>query len=188
MRSTTVSGAFLLLLLGATAGCAGTSQGTTPSTSQVPVTTVVTTSPTTARSLTAAQLVAALVVKVSTARASVTYAADSDPNHLLGRPGGYESKSTFTDSRISPSQAQSTDLGSVDLGGSTEVFSTAVAAVARGRYILGVTQAAGFLAHEYDCASGDVLLRLSSVLTPDQAKVYEAALATVTGSACTQPT
>jgi hypothetical protein len=130
---------------------------------------------------TAASLVTGLAAQIATVTASVVYTAATDPNHLLGRPGGYTSKAAFTDSRISASQAQDPSAGSVDLGGSIEVFPGAAGAVARGQYIERAEAATGILAHEYDITSGGVLLRLSAVFTPTQVQPFQAALSHITG-------
>jgi len=126
------------------------------------------------------EIVAGLVAAVPTAGLGVVYTAASDTNKLLGRPGGYTSKATFTDSRAK--DPQTTDPGSVDLGGSVEIFPDSVGAVRRGQYIQSIEASAGFLAHEYDVTAGSVLLRLASGLTPDQAESYRASLAQVVGT------
>ena len=41
-----------------------------------------------------------LTAKVPSATPSLVFTAENDPNHLLGRPNGYTSKASFTDSRI----------------------------------------------------------------------------------------
>lgn len=104
------------------------------------------------------------------------YTAANDPNHLLGRPNGYKSKVSFTDTRIDPKQARDNKPGSVDLGGSVEVFSDASAATARASYIHKTEAAMPMLGTEYDYTAGPILLRLSQVRTPDQAAAYQKAL------------
>jgi hypothetical protein len=49
----------------------------------------------------------------------VVYTAETDPSHLLGRPGQYLSQAMFADSRIHPSSFDQPE--SVDRGGSVEV-------------------------------------------------------------------
>lgn len=108
---------------------------------------------------------------------SVTvYTAATDTNHLLGRPGGYTSKASFADTRINPQDAKTTTVGSIDLGGGVEVFPDAAGAKARADYLRKVMAAAPILGTEYDYLSGNVLLRISEVLTPDQAAGYQKAL------------
>jgi hypothetical protein len=102
--------------------------------------------------------------------------ATSDPNHLLGRPGGYTSKTTFADSRITGQSGTG-----VSAGGEVEVFATNAQAVARARYIQRLEQAAPLLGTEYDYVVGPALLRVSGILTPAEAAKYKVALAAVTG-------
>jgi hypothetical protein len=108
--------------------------------------------------------------------AVTVYTAATDPNHLLGRPNGYVSKSAFTDTRVSPADARDTSAGSVDLGGSVEVFASSADARARKAYIAAVDKSAPIVGTEYDYVSGEVLLRVSQVLTPTQAAAYQKAL------------
>lgn len=103
------------------------------------------------------------------------YTAATDPNHLLGRPGGYTSKVAFVDTRTSATGAKDSTPGSIDLGGSVEVFADSADAKARFDYGQKVEKAMPMLT-EYDYLSGPVLLRVSKVLTPDQAAAYKKAL------------
>jgi len=104
------------------------------------------------------------------------YTAATDPNHLLGRPNGYKSKTAFIDKTISNSPGTAT---SVTRGGSVEFFANHAGAVRRERYIEKVEKAAPILGTEYDYVDGPALLRLSSVLTPSEAKVYRRVFADV---------
>lgn len=122
----------------------------------------------------AAAVVAALKAKGLPIGSVIVYTAATDPNHLLGRPNGYDSKASFTDTRIKPSDSTQ---GNVDAGGSVEVFAAAADAQARKTYIQAAEKSAPIVGTEYDYVTGRVLLRVSSVLTPDQAQQYEAALA-----------
>ena len=101
--------------------------------------------------------------------------AANDPNHLLGRPNGYVSKDSWTDTRVSADQATDTTAGSVDLGGSVEVFASAADAQARETYIQGILKADPMFGTEYDFIVGDALIRVSQVLTPAQVQAYAAA-------------
>jgi hypothetical protein len=49
---------------------------------------------------TADQVMQQLAAKVPSAKFGITYTAENDPNHLLGRPNGYSSKVSFTGSRV----------------------------------------------------------------------------------------
>lgn len=126
---------------------------------------------------TAGQLVQDLARQMPTATASVVYDATTDPNHLLGRPGGYTSKATFTDSRIDPEDTAGAPRGAVELGGSIEVFPAQEGAEARKAYIDGNAKLLPGLA-EYSWVHGSALLRVSRLLTPGQAAEYERAFET----------
>jgi len=64
--------------------------------------------------------------------------------------------------------------GSVDLGGSVEQVGSAPDARARSGCIANPEKGLGIIEYDY---VGTVLVRVSSALTPDQAKMYQAALA-----------
>lgn len=124
---------------------------------------------------TAEQVVTTLSAKIPTVKATKTFTAEDDPNHQLGRPGGYTSKSAFADSRIPADQVAALDPAASERGGSVEVFADAAGAKARADYIQAVAKGLP-LAAEYDYQSGPVLVRVSRFLTPAQAGEYEAAL------------
>jgi hypothetical protein len=131
-------------------------------------------------SLDAAGVFKALVATVPTAKLTWTATAANDPNHLLGRPNQYTSKIAFADSQIPSSDTQIGNsspfkTGDVQLGGSIEVFPNPDDAAARTKYVEAVTKSVQMFA-EYDYQHGDVVLRLSHFLTPDQATKYKAAL------------
>jgi hypothetical protein len=105
---------------------------------------------------------------------SVIYTAATDPNALLGRPGQYIGKINFKDTRIPDSGTQGADI-SVDDGGSIEVFSTTEDATKRLKYVQGIATSISLFS-EYDYQDGLVLLRVSHLLTPDQAQEYDTAL------------
>ncbi|HEY6424310.1 MAG TPA: hypothetical protein VIY28_13885 [Pseudonocardiaceae bacterium] len=130
--------------------------------------------------MTAQQVVAHLAQRVSSATPSVVFTAETDKNKLLGRPGGYVSKASFTDSRISPTGEGFTDTspGAADAGGSVEVFADDQAAGARLKYIQAITANTPMFT-EYDYVSGPVLVRVSRSLTPQQAAEYQSALAQI---------
>jgi hypothetical protein len=132
--------------------------------------------PTTAHAKDASAVVAALKAAGLPIGDVIVYTASTDSNHLLGRPGGYVSKASFADTRITAADARDDSPGSVDLGGSVEVFSNASEAKARAAYIHTAQAAVQILGTEYDYTAGPVLLRVSQVLTPDQAAAYQKAL------------
>lgn len=125
--------------------------------------------------LTAEQVTRKLAEKIPSISLTKTYTAEDDPNHQLGRPNGYTSKTAFADARIPPDQRPQ-DNTEIENGGSIEVFSSSADAQTRKDYIQKVTQPLGGLLTEYDYVKGAVLVRVSKLLTPDQAKEYETAL------------
>lgn len=103
------------------------------------------------------------------------YTAESDPNHLLGRPGSYTSKVAWRDTRIT----DSAETG-VGAGGSVEFFPDAAGARQRGEYVSKIA-ASSPLFTEYTMAQGRIVLRLSKVLTPEQVEQYRAVLSEIPG-------
>jgi hypothetical protein len=99
-----------------------------------------------------------------------TYDASTDGNHLLGRPGQYIAKASWHDSRLDADA----DFN-VPGGGTVEVFDSATALQMRQQYVEALTQGNALLA-QYIYGSGLALIRVSSLLTPDQAKQYQQAL------------
>jgi len=124
--------------------------------------------------LTVATAFDAVAKQVTTAKFSDTVSAANDKNHLLGRPNEYTSKTDFTDSRIKADDVSGLDRGDVERGGAIEVFPAAADAKARATYIQTVTKSLPVFA-EYDYQQGNVLVRVSHFLTPDQAGEYKAA-------------
>ncbi|MFD7915953.1 hypothetical protein ACFV30_35455 [Streptomyces sp. NPDC059752] len=118
----------------------------------------------------------AVSAAVPSAKLGTTVTAESDPNHMLGRPHGYTSKITFTDARIPAEQTEGRENDDLELGGSIEVFPTAAEAKSRADYIQAASTAMPTLA-EYDYLHGATLVRVSRLLTPAQAADYEKAAA-----------
>ncbi|MFJ9771254.1 hypothetical protein ACIRVF_08415 [Kitasatospora sp. NPDC101157] len=123
----------------------------------------------------ASAVLAKLTAAVKTVKTGVQVTADNDPNHLLGRPGQYTSKVTFSDSRIKAADVEGEKEDSVNRGGAIEVFATEADAKARSEYIQGIVKGMPALM-EYDYVHGPVLVRVSKLLTPDQAKALQAAI------------
>lgn len=122
---------------------------------------------------TAAEIARTLKARIPSIKGVTVWTAELDPNHLLGRPGGYVSAATVTDKRV----VCSDPLPGADCGASVETFRTAAEAKARSAYIQGVLKASGgLLGTEYDTVRGTVLLRVTGRLTPKQAKAYASAL------------
>ncbi|MFJ9605027.1 hypothetical protein ACIRS1_01560 [Kitasatospora sp. NPDC101176] len=122
---------------------------------------------------------AAALGKLATAVPSLKivkqYTAEDDPNHLLGRPGQYVSKVSFSDSRIKPADVEGESADSVARGGAVEVFATEADARKRSEYIQAIVKGMPALL-EYDYVRGPVLIRVSKYLTPDQAKALQSAV------------
>ena len=55
------------------------------------------------------------------------------------------------------------------------MFKNASGAKARKRYIMAITQASPMVGGEYDYIVGAVLVRVSGLLTPSQARMYRQA-------------
>lgn len=122
---------------------------------------------------TASDIVQALKAAGLPVGTSFTYTADNDENHLLGRPGQYISKANWIDTRL-----QTTNTGadiSVRDGGSIETFANPTDAKNRFTYIQAISKSGGALFAEYEYLSGLYILRVSSTLTPTQAKAYQTA-------------
>jgi hypothetical protein len=166
------------------AGC-----GSGPTTPPVGATSIApvpaTSAPAPSPALSAAAVVTALTGAGLPITGVTVYTDSTDPNHLLGRPNGYTSKAAFVDKRVKASDAHDSTKGSVSLGGSAEVFATPEGASARAKYIATVDKSMQMLGAEYDYVSGPVLLRVSEVLTPAEAKGYASKLAKVTGQPAT---
>ena len=65
----------------------------------------------------------------------------------------------------------------MDCGAVVEQFPDESAASRRADYLRAIGKAAPMLANEWSVVKGDLLLRISGDLTPEQAKAYEAAFA-----------
>lgn len=123
--------------------------------------------------LTAQQAVAALGKSVPELKLVQVYTEDNDPNHLLGRPGGYTSKAAFADSRVSSADVEGLDKDALERGGSVEVFKSEDEAKSRAKYIETIAKSMPS-ATEYHYIVGGILIRVSNLLTPTQAEDYEA--------------
>ncbi|GAA2359318.1 hypothetical protein GCM10010170_053540 [Dactylosporangium salmoneum] len=98
---------------------------------------------------------------------------NTDPNNLLGRPGGYVSRASFD----VPGGDKDGKLYDIDRGGVVEVFADASAAQARSKYIQDVLKSMQMLGTEYDYLNGGVLVRITGKVKPSVAKPFEAAVA-----------
>lgn len=128
----------------------------------------------TARDATADYAIIHSAVADTTLTATVT--AANDGNHLLGRPHQYTSAIKFADDRVKAADVDGLDKDDVTRGGGIEVFANHDDAQTRADYIQTVTKGLPALS-EYDYVSGSVVVRVSHLLTPDQAAEYKAAAA-----------
>ncbi|MCQ1947613.1 hypothetical protein [Arthrobacter sp. zg-Y1116] len=168
-----------VLLIGAIAltGCssddneAGNESAATPSTVSVPTKTPETPeAPEVAESETAVAVAERLKASVPTISAITEVTETNDSNGLIGRPGQYTSAAWIADTAADPSET------GVDGGAVVEVFATPEDAQTRSAYIQETLASLGpAFGTEYHHLDGAVLLRVSGVLMPSQAIVYEQA-------------
>lgn len=169
----------LLAVVAASVTACSSSSGTSATVGSTSTAAASGSSPTAASNQSATETADDVIAKFKSAKLPIgsvlEVTAANDPNHLLGRPNGYSSKTSWTDTRVSADQAKDTTAGSVDLGGSIEVFASAADAQTRETYIQGILKAAPMLGTEYDFVVGDALIRVSQVLTPAEAQAYATA-------------
>lgn len=129
----------------------------------------------------ASALTARITKAIPTAKLTKVYTADTDPNVKLGRPHQYVSKTFFEDSRASSNPKaveQSADRTTIVYGGTVEVFANAEDAQAWTAAIDTVNKAiGGITTPDYMYRHGAVVVRVSHLLTADQADAYDKALA-----------
>jgi hypothetical protein len=101
----------------------------------------------------------------------ISYNSATDPNHLLGRPGYYTSKTDFRDLRHYDDNINDWEGDNHTI----EVFSTTAAALARKQYVDRVTKGIPFLA-QYQILRGRILIRIDRVMLPDEVQEYSEAL------------
>lgn len=167
-RTTTMLTATCLLALTA---CSSSDEPAAPAASSSGQTASPTPSSTPAVALDAEHVVTALTKTITSAKPATVYTAATDPNQLLGRPGGYTSKADFTDSRAKPNIDDE-----VQNGGSVEVYEDPADAKERSEFITTTLDKMKIFGREYHYLNGGILLRVSGALTPDQATEYETAL------------
>jgi hypothetical protein len=155
---------FLLILPVVLPACGNTS--TTPGQTSRPSATAIS-NPT---SKTAEQIIQQLAAAGLPVQEIYVFTAKNDTNHLLGRPGQYIGKASWSDSRIKSTSADG--YYEVSDGGSVEVFASLANARSRFAYIQQISKSASTLA-EYEYQQGLYILRLSKALTPIQAKAYQ---------------
>lgn len=107
--------------------------------------------------------------------ATTVFTAETDSNHLLGRPGQYIAKVSWHDSRVA-APVDPKSLGVSD-GGGVEIFASSADRAPREEYLRRVSKAASIFVEYTDEVGAFTLLRQSHDLTPDQAAEYRKALA-----------
>ena len=119
--------------------------------------------------LTVAERLQAAIPSVS----SVTEVTENnDSNNLIGRPGQYVTAAWVADASADPTQT------GIDGGAVVEVFANAEDAQSRSTYIQDTLRSMGpAFGTEYHYFDGSVLLRVSGVIVPSQAALYEQAFA-----------
>ncbi|MFC9331901.1 hypothetical protein [Kitasatospora sp. NPDC057015] len=131
----------------------------------------------------AAAVTQQLVRTIPSVKPTVTYDGTSDPNGKIGRPHQYVSKTAFDDTRVSglPKAKEDESPGrrdSISYGGTVEVFASAEDAKAWADYVDQAQQTTGGLrAPDYIFRNGAVVVRVSHLLTADQASAYGRAIA-----------
>ena len=96
----------------------------------------------------------------------VVYTADTDVNHLLGKPGQYISKANFADTTLEQFDKANPK------GGIVETFSNSKDLNARKDYIESIEQQMPALLETF-VVNGNYLLRLNKDLTIDQVTAYK---------------
>lgn len=155
------------------AGCsAPTTQATSESAAPTQATTSASPEPTATQTQTAdaPSIAAELKAKVPSISGITPVTEALDSNKLLGRPNQYTSAAWIADSGATPGET------GIDSGAVVEVFVNEDDATARSEYILGVLKKAGpAFGTEWHHRKGNVLLRVSGVLTPSTNDLYAAA-------------
>jgi len=154
MRTTIFATAAVLTLAGCGAVTSG-GQQQSPRTQDSPVVAVSSPAPPTSSRPPSAATIAAAMRAAGLNLGQVTvWTASTDPNQLLGRPGGYTSKVEWSK-------------------GGIEVYPDVAGAARRLRYLKGL--AGTVLGDGYDYLAGTAILRLARTMTPSQARVWRAA-------------
>ena len=182
MRKQYVAGILILSVFGF-AGCSSDSEAASPSeratasqeakSTESAATPIPSETPTkAAEPVTAMSVAAELQAKVPSISALTEVTEANDSNGLIGRPGQYISAAWIADTAADPAET------GIDGGAVVEVFSNEADAQTRSDYIQEVLKSMGpAFGTEYHYMDGTVLLRVSGVLMPSQAALYEQAFA-----------
>ncbi|MGM9472442.1 hypothetical protein ACS5PJ_10595 [Pseudarthrobacter sp. YS3] len=112
-----------------------------------------------------------LKAKVPSITGITTVTEELDSNKLLGRPNQYTSAAWIADAGATPGET------GIDSGAVVEVFANEADATARSEYILRILKKAGpAFGTEWHHQKGNVLLRVSGVLSPSVNDQYKAAV------------
>jgi hypothetical protein len=107
------------------------------------------------------------------------YTAENDPFKRLGRPGEYVGKAVFHDTRFPLPPDDFIQWAA--WGGTIETFSDAADLEAWKKRIQLAREEDPTALPEYQYEKGLALVRVGTVVTPDQARAYEAAIASFPG-------
>lgn len=111
-----------------------------------------------------------------------SYNSDNDPFKLAGRPDRYTTKVVFADTRYNESACKEVKVLAWDeCGGTVEVFKNAAELRKWKQSVVLAREQTPNAPPEYRYEKNLSLLRLGYVLTPEQAKAYEAAYASFPG-------
>ncbi|MFM9656821.1 hypothetical protein [Streptomyces scabiei] len=160
----------LTAALVALTGCSGDNAGSETADTKQPGSSAASSTPA-AETPDAESVVKSLAESIGDAQPATVYTAASDPNNLLGRPGGYTSKADWTDKRAKPKFDDE-----VQNGGSVEVYTDPAEAEERATFVAETLDKMKIFGTEYHYIKGGILLRVSGALTPEQAAEYEKAL------------
>lgn len=129
-----------------------------------------TATPTPTQAADATAVATELKSKVPSITGITTVTEDLDSNNLLGRPNQYISAAWIADAGATPGGT------GIDSGAVVEVFANEEDATARSEYILGILKSSGpMFGTEWHHQKGNVLLRVSGVLSPSVNDEYMAA-------------
>jgi hypothetical protein len=174
------------------AACGTGSTSTASNASATPAPTVTPTASASPVPLTAAQVTQRMRAAGLPITHVIVYTATTDTNGLLGRQGGYTSKTAWVDERAIAGMARrdgetvaweksmlAGEKGSIKEGGGIEVYPDVAGAQERTSYLSGL--AGTFVGDGYDYRVGTAILRLSNDLLPAQARSSERTFASVLG-------
>lgn len=164
----------LALLVGALVACGGNDDDGAEASSETKTTsepsdTDDTTAEPEAEDLTIDTFLAALTDAGLPVGESTIWDEDTDPNELLGRPGQYVAKASWTDTRVECFS----DPPGVDCGGDVELFENTDDRDERYEYLANFADEA-MLGGYYQWKLPNAVVRIGFELTPSQAEEYAA--------------